>query len=71
MSFGSDHPLCPVCRARMTQSVPGDSGTWTCFNHGDFMGGTGTSGTSGATVQTAAYSASGATAGDIAHGQGF
>ena len=63
-----NNPLCPVCRMAMSQAIPGDQNVWTCPNHGDFTGGTGNSATSGATVQSDAEAASGATSGDLVPG---
>ena len=41
MSFGADHPLCPICRGRMVQGIPGTGG-WACITHGDFVANAGT-----------------------------
>lgn len=52
MSFGASVPLCPVCRIRMTQTLPGTGGVWACPSHGNFVGG-GDGAAVSATVQTA------------------
>jgi hypothetical protein len=56
---------CPVCGAGMIQTATGDNSVWTCPSHGDFTGGTGSSTTSAATVQTDAEAQDGATSGDL------